>query len=70
MDKILELIRFFQIIIAAAGTARIVGCFISIAVSPDEAHGYKTKIKNILGFIMLSVVVLELIGLGNTYFPI
>lgn len=70
MDGILELIGFFQILISAAGTARIIGCFISSILNPDEAHGYKTKIKNILGFIILSVIVLELIELGNTYFPV
>lgn len=70
MEKILELIRFFQIFIPVAGTVRIIDCFISSALSPDEAQGYKTKIKNILGFIVLSVVVLELVELGNTYFPI
>lgn len=68
MEHIQELIGFLQILIALGGAARGVYCAILIAPKDEEAKSYKTRLKNLLIFIVLAETICELIKTVVDYF--
>ena len=70
MESINDLIIAIQVIIPLCGILRIIDCYIQMSLKPDEATSMKNKIKNVIGFIVLSACVLSTIQLIAGYYTL
>ncbi len=68
MDTINDAIVFMLILIPVGAAARIVYCFIAMAVNQDDCDSYKARIRNALIFCVASECIVGLIDVIKSYF--
>ncbi|MEA4894075.1 MAG: hypothetical protein VB064_02305 [Oscillospiraceae bacterium] len=68
MDTINDAITFMLIIIPIGTLARVVYCFIVMAMDGDEEQTYKVRIRNALIFCVAAECIVGLISLFKSYF--
>lgn len=63
-----QMIAFFQILIPLSAAARIIFCISDIAISGDQDGSMKSRIRNILIFVVLAETVTGIVSLAQSYF--
>lgn len=68
MELINEAINALLILIPLAAVPRFVYCMIKMNVEPEEAQIYKTRMKNLLVFLVIAECAVGLLQLVKNYF--
>jgi hypothetical protein len=69
MDSLKELIIFLLVLIPIGGVARIAYCSIEININdPDEAKGYKKRIRNVFIFVLAAELINSIVLLVQSYY--
>ena len=69
MQTLDEIISLLRIVIIPLGTiCRVVFCFIKMIYDEDAMNGYKKKIWNSVGFLIISELVFVLVDIIKNYY--
>jgi len=68
LDKVNDITDAIIGLLAAGFTVRIIYCLIRIMITPEEAEGYKKRMKNAFIFVIIALSIIAVKGIAISYY--